>query len=77
MAKSLKWNKSQEGTAMILRKSVPGPPMGIFDGHIVRFSGGFCQTSFALRTTVLRRPEVEIQESKFWGTTVQGDLSAL
>ena len=26
--------------------------MGIFDGHIVRFSGGFCQTSFALRTTV-------------------------
>ena len=37
---------------MILRKSVPGPPMGIYDGHIVRFSGGFCQTFFALRTTV-------------------------
>ena len=37
---------------MILRKSVPGPPMGIYDGHIVCFSGGFCQTFFALRTTV-------------------------
>ena len=37
---------------MIFQKSVSGPPMGIFDGHIVHFSGGFCQTSFALRTTV-------------------------
>ena len=52
---TLKWNKPQERTAMILRKSVPGPPMGIFDGHIVRFSGGFCQTSLALRTTVFNR----------------------
>ena len=39
---------------MILRKSVPGPPMCIFDGHIVRFYGRFCQTSFALRTTVIK-----------------------
>ncbi len=49
---SLKWDKFREGTAMILRKSVLGLPMGIFDGHIGRFYDGFCQTSLALRTTV-------------------------
>ena len=39
--------------AMILRNLVSGPQMSLFDGHIVSFSGGFCQTSFALKTTVL------------------------
>ena len=51
---------------MILRKSVPGPPMGIYDGHIVRFSGGFCQTSFALRTTVIKaynKPDSKVEVS--------------